>query len=270
MAVAPEVRKDAPVISVWHETPGPEGAPAVALMGGIGGDARSWSGVVPALAEHFRVLVLERRGHGGTPAPSGPYTLADLGGDILETLDAAGAERAHLVGLSLGGMEALWVAANAPHRVDRVVAVCTSAFTQGQEMWAARAAAVRSGGMPAVVDATVGRRFTPAWAAAHPEAVAVSRDQVLGTDPEGYAACGEVVGSVDLRADLPQVAAPVLAVAGEDDLVFPAPHLAAIASAVRHGRLVTVPGAHLPIVESPADVVAAVVGHLATAEGAFA
>ena len=104
-----------------------------------------WDPQVPGLAERYRVVTYDTRGHGESPAPAGPYTLDDLVDDLVALLDEVGAERAHVAGLSLGGMTAMRLAAREPQRVDRLALLCTSAKPDPKP-FLDRAAAVRAGG----------------------------------------------------------------------------------------------------------------------------
>src|SRR4029079_761840 len=97
---------------------GPRGAAGVVLSRPLGATLAMWQPQVPELARRFRVVRYDLRGHGRSPVPPGPYDIADLGGDLLALLDRLAVARAHLVGLSLGGMVSLWVAAHHPSRVD--------------------------------------------------------------------------------------------------------------------------------------------------------
>ena len=196
--------------------------------------------------------------------PPGPYDIDDLADDAVALLDDLGVERAHLVGLSLGAMTALRVAAREPSRVDRMAVLCTSARLGPPQMWADRAAAVRAGGMAAVAEAVVGRWLTPGFAGSHPSTVAWLEDMVRSHDPEGYAECCGVIERMDLRPDLPSIAAPLLAIAGADDPVTTPDHLALIADGVQGGRLLVVDdAAHLANLQQPEAVNAAILAHLA-------
>src|SRR5439155_8828145 len=124
-----------------------------------------WEPQLATLTERFRLVRYDHRGHGGSPVPDGRYTLAELGTDLLALLDELGLERVHLGGLSLGGMVAMWVAAHAPQRVDRLALLCTSARLGPPEMWAQRMETVRAQGVEAIGDLMVGRWFTPGFAA---------------------------------------------------------------------------------------------------------
>jgi 3-oxoadipate enol-lactonase len=221
-----------------------------------------WDPQVPALAERYRVVTYDVRGHGDSPAPPGPYTLDDLADDVVAVLDEAGAERAHLVGVSLGGMTAMRLAVREPQRVHRMVLLCTSASTDAGP-FRDRAAAVRRDGTAPLAPAVVSRWVTPAFAEEHPEVVARLEAMIAGADDAGYAACCEVVGDVELRADLPRISAPTLVVSGAEDLALPPEHQRVIAEGIPGAQLLTLsPAAHIPTVEQPLQVSGAILGHL--------
>src|SRR3712207_9558590 len=127
-----------------------------------------WDPQVPPLAERYRVVTYDTRGHGESPAPTGPYALDDLVDDLVGLLDEVGARRAHVVGLSLGGMTALRLAAREPGRVDRLVVMCTSAKPEPQP-FLDRAVGVRAHGTGPIAPTVASRWLTPPFAAEHPE-----------------------------------------------------------------------------------------------------
>jgi 3-oxoadipate enol-lactonase len=254
---------------VHHVVEGPAGAPAVVLSHSLGTRLEMWEPQAAALARRFRVVRYDLRGHGRSSVPPGPYEIADLGTDLVALLDRLAIARAHLVGLSLGGMLSLWTAAHHPERVGRLVVCCSSALLGPPEGWAARAAEVRAAGTAAVAGAVVARWFTPGFARSNPARVAELRAQLEATPAEGYAACCGAIERMDLRADLPRVRAPTLAIAGADDPATPPAHLALIAEGVAGGRLAVVDGAaHLASVEQPQAITRLVEEHLADKETA--
>jgi 3-oxoadipate enol-lactonase len=249
---------------VHHLVEGPAAAAAVVLSNSLGATLRMWDPQAAALAVDSRVLRYDMRGHGRSPVPEPPYTLADLGADLIALIDRHGIERASLCGVSLGGMVSMWVAAHAPERVERLVLCSTSALMGPPEAWAERAALVRRSGMEAVADTVVARWFTPAFAATDPDVVAAVRADLAATPPEGYAACCEVVGAMDLRADLGSIRAPTLVIGAEHDPSTPPEHARAIAAGIPGARLVVLPrGAHLVNLETPEAVTALILEHLA-------
>jgi 3-oxoadipate enol-lactonase len=199
--------------------------------------------------------------------PDGPYDIDDLVDDVVALLDHLGVARAHVVGLSLGGMTAMRLAARNPERVDRVALLCTGAQLPPSSAWTDRAATVRAGGSKAVAEAVVARWFTPEYLAQRPDQKAAHEAMVAATPAEGYAGCCEAIAALDLRGDLPRITAPVLAIAGADDPATPPAKLAEIAKNVRDGRLVEVPqSAHLANAEQPAIVTPALVNFLENQE----
>ena len=252
------------VADLHHLFEGSAAADVCVLSNSLGTTLRMWDPQAAALARDARVLRYDMRGHGRSPVPPPPYTLADLGADLLALLDRHGIERASLCGVSLGGMVSMWVAAHAPERVGRLVLCSTSALMPPPEAWAERAALVRRSGTEAVADTVVARWFTPAFAAARPDVVAPIRADLAATPPAGYAACCEVVGAMDLRADLGSIRAATLVIGATDDPSTPPEHARAIAAGIPGARLVVLPqGAHLVNLETPDVVTALIAGHLA-------
>ena len=249
-------------VDVSYTVDGPAGAPVVVLSNSLGATRGMWDPQVPPLAERYRVVTYDTRGHGASPSPPGPWSLEDLVDDLVALLDAVGAPRAHVVGLSLGGMTAMRLAAREPGRVDRLALLCTSAKTEPQG-FLDRAAAARSGGTAPLAPAVVARWLTPGFAAEHPDLVARLEGMIAAADDEGYAACCEIVAGMDLRADLARITAPTLVVAGADDPSLPPEHQRLIAEGIAGAELLTVaPAAHLANLERTLEVTGALLAHL--------
>lgn len=248
---------------VHHELTGPEQAPVIVLSNSLGTDLRLWDEQVPALTEHFRVLRYDQRGHGGTGAEPGPYTLEQLGGDVLELLDRLGLERVHFAGVSLGGMTGMWLAEYAPERIERLALICTSAELGPASKWTDRAALVREQGTGALVDASLATWFT-SQAAERGDIAEKFGGMLRACDDEGYAACAESIAAMDLLPRLAEIAAPTLAVAGADDPATPPPHAEQIAEAVPAARMEVVSqAAHLANAEQPEIVNRLLLEHFA-------
>jgi 3-oxoadipate enol-lactonase len=242
-------------VALRYTIDGPQDAPVVVLGSSVGSSSEMWEPQVSALSQHFRVLRYDHRGHGGSPVPPAPYTLDELGGDVLALLDSLGLERVHLGGLSLGGMVGMWVGAHAPERIDKLVLLCTAAKLGPPEIWDDRIASVRAGGLEAVADATMGRWFTADFAQRRPEVVAGMRKLFTSTPEEGYIGCARAIQQMDLTGDLGLITAPTLVIAGADDPSTPPAQAELIAAAIRGGRTAIVPdAAHLANIEQP-DVV---------------
>jgi 3-oxoadipate enol-lactonase len=237
--------------------------PVVVLSNSLGATHRMWDAQLEALNERFRVVRYDTRGHGSSPVPEGSYSIDDLTDDVVALLDRLHVAHAHVVGLSLGGMTAMRLAARHPERVDRMVLLCTAAHLPPAEDWLHRAETVRANGTATVAEAVVARWFTPAYLSAHPDIRVVHERMVAATPPHGYAGCCEAIAKMDLRHELSGISAPTLAIAGADDPATPPALLEAIAAGIPDSRLVVVEhAAHLANAERPDAVTPAVISHL--------
>jgi 3-oxoadipate enol-lactonase len=252
-----------------HRFDGPADAPVLVLSNSLATDFGLWSTNLPAWTSTFRVLRYDQRGHGGSEVTPGPYTLELLGRDVLELLDAVGVERASFCGLSLGGATGMWLAVNAPNRIERLVLACTSPRFGEPEQWLDRARIVRSEGLEAISDAVLGRWFTPRFHREQEAIVSRYRAGLVGTSAEGYAACCEALAAWDFRDEVAEIAAPTLVIAGAEDPAAPPDQAALLAGAIEGSRLVVLEGAaHIANVEQPEAFSAAVSEHLALQEAA--
>lgn len=246
-----------------HDIAGPADGPVLLLGGSLGATTAMWEPQVGALSERFRVVRHDHRGHGSSPAPPGPYEIEDLARDVIDLMDHLEIERAAVCGISLGGMVAIWLGANAPERISALALCCTSAHLPPAAAWSERAAAVRSAGTTEVIaDAVVERWLTPGYAAEHPEVKRRLRAMLAAADPEAYAACCGAIGRMDLRDDLARIAVTPLVIAGADDPAIPPEHQRAISDAIPGSRLEVLPdAAHLASVERASAVTALLLDH---------
>lgn len=249
-------------VALHHEITGEPGAPAVLLLNTLGGTLEMWDRQLPALAERFLVIRSDTRGHGESPVPPGPYEIDDLVDDAVAILDNLDLERAHVAGVSLGGMVAMRLAARNPERVDRLALLCTSAHMGPPETWAERAATVRAKGTAAIADMVVSRWLTEAHQIAEPGTVRYLREMIAGTPADGYAGCCDAIREMDLREDLASIKAPTLVVSGADDPSTPPEHQQLIADGIVAARLISIPKcAHLSPVDQPESVNDALLQH---------
>jgi 3-oxoadipate enol-lactonase len=238
-------------------------APAVVLSNSLGSTHRMWDAQLADLEQRFRVVRYDTRGHGASPAPDGPYGIDDLADDLVALLDRLGIAKAHLVGLSLGGMTVMRVAIRNPERVQRLALLCTGAQLPPASAWTERAALVRAQGSASVAAAVVQRWFTPAYLEANPGVRSAYEQMIAATSAEGYAACCEAIAELDLREQLSTITAPTLAIAGADDPATPPAKLEEIVARIPGARLLTVPqAAHLANAEQPATITPALIEHL--------
>jgi len=253
---------DAGGTRLFHRFDGPIGAPPLVLSNSLGTNLGMWDGQMPALVERFRVLRYDSRGHGQSAAPPGPYRIEELGCDLIALLDALDIPRVRFCGLSKGGMVGMWLASNAPERVERLVLCNTSAHLPGRELWNARIEAVRATGMAAVAPQVLERWFTAGFRARASEAVEKVRQMLLTTPAEGYAACCAAIRDMDQRETIASIRAPTLVVVGSRDPATPPEHGRAIADRIRGARVIELPAAHLSNVEAAEAFNEAVLGFL--------
>ncbi|HHW4681192.1 MAG TPA: 3-oxoadipate enol-lactonase [Xylella taiwanensis] len=226
-------------------------APWLTFCNSLGADLHMWDAQVERLAQHYRVLRYDRRGHGQSGMPLGVYTVADLGGDVLALWDALGVIRSHFCGLSIGGLTGQWLALNAPERLNRLV-VCATAQKMGSaDVLYKRIVQVRAEGLDGLAAATMQRWFTSDFVTTQPQRVAEIIAVFVSTALDGYVGCCHAVAEADFRGLLGAVETPLLAIAGEDDPICPPQVLQEIADAVAHSDCVVIPGGHLCNVESP-------------------
>jgi 3-oxoadipate enol-lactonase/4-carboxymuconolactone decarboxylase len=219
-----------------------------------------WGRCAAELGGRFHVLGWDLPGHGGSPAPDGPFTVAELATAVARLTDRPAFAYA---GVSVGGAVGLQLLLDAPDRVTSAVLLGTGARIGEPEGWAQRAREVRRHGTRVVRDASARRWFAPGFPAREPATADALLSALTGTDPHGYAAVCEALAGFDVRDRLAAVTAPVLAVAGADDEPTPPASLDRIARGVRNGRLTVLDGvAHLAPAERPGRVAALIREHV--------
>jgi 3-oxoadipate enol-lactonase len=241
-------------------------APALVMASSLGTTLETWDPQTERLAASRRVVRYDHRGHGGSPIPPGPYSIDQLGADALVLMDRLGLERAAFCGVSLGGMVGMWVASEAPERIESLVLCCTTSHFDDPTPWRERIAAVEAAGTEAVADLVVARWFTPEFRAREPERVAWVREMICSTDDRGYIACCAALEGLDLRDRLGSITARTLVIAGAEDVATPLDHARLLAREIRSARLVVLPAtAHLANVARPSEVADAIAAHLQAA-----
>lgn len=237
-------------VELHYELSGPAEAPVVVFSNSIGTTLEMWDAQVPALSGRYRCLRYDTRGHGRSEVIDRPAAIGDLAADLAGLLDALGIEKAHIVGLSLGGMTAQAFAVSHPDRVAGLVLMATAAHLPPPEGWEQRAQTVCRDGMGAIVNAVIPRWFTPPFIESSAEAVAAIRERLLRNDPRGYAACCRAIRDMDLRNAIPAIKAPTLIIAGADDPATPVPMMEDIRARIPDAEMVILPrAAHLLAIE---------------------
>jgi 3-oxoadipate enol-lactonase len=247
---------------LYYELEGRDDAPLLVLSNSLGTTLDMWAPQMPALLQHFRVLRHDARGHGRSDVTPGPYTIAQLGEDVLALMDHLGIARAHFCGLSMGGMIGMWLGTHHAHRLDRLVLCNTAAKIGTPDTWNPRIAKVEAEGMASIVDIVLDRWFTAGFRQRAPEQVTIVRDMLLDTAPAGYSANCAAVRDMDQRADIAAIAVPTLVIAGTHDGSTPAADGRAVADAIPGARYVELDAAHLSNWEQSEQFTQALLGFL--------
>ncbi|NBB11447.1 3-oxoadipate enol-lactonase [Pseudomonas sp. SLFW] len=207
---------------VHYEIEGPAGAPVLVLSNSLGTDLHMWDAQVASFSKSFRVLRYDTRGHGQSVVSHGPYSIEQLGRDVLDLLDALKIERAHFCGLSMGGLIGQWLGIHASERLLKLVLCNTAAKIGGPETWGPRIETVEKGGEAAMKELGAGaveRWFTPDFARDHADKVTAVTNVLAATSPVGYAACCAAVRDADFRKQLGSITVDTLIICGSHDPV---------------------------------------------------
>lgn len=244
---------------------GSDGAPWVVLSNSLATTLEMWDDQIPTLTRHFRVLRYDQRGHGGTDAPVGPYAFDALVTDLELLLGQLAIDRAHVVGLSMGGTTAVGLAQRRPDLVDRLVVCDTSATSSAAsaQQWSERIARAEHDGMGALISDTIARWFPPDVVHAGPPYLDRIREMIKSTPVAGFCGAAAALADVDYAAALHQIASPTLFLVGGRDGVLP-DVMRRMHQQLPGSAFVELPGAgHLSNIDAAGDFSDAVVDFLA-------
>ncbi len=241
---------------IHYDLIGNEGAPLVCFAHSLSSDGGMWAEQMrPLLTEGWRVLRVDMRGHGGSDPVEGDYTMAALADDVVLTLDALGFDKAHFIGLSIGGMIGQALSIGHGHRFLSSMLCDTAPGTPpgGKEAWGPRMETVRkAGSLKPLADGTMERWFTDAFKPRNPRRYAEIHSTIAATTATGYLGCAAAILDFDFIPKLPSVTVPTLVVCGDDDQGTPPAGNKKIAELVPGGRYVEIAKArHFPNVEHP-------------------
>jgi 3-oxoadipate enol-lactonase len=241
-------------INVNYTLDGPATGPVVMLSNSLASNLTMWDPQMPVLTSRYRVLRYDTRGHGGTEAPAGPYTLETLAEDARGLLHALGIPRVHFVGLSMGGMIGQLLGLEAPELLQSLVLCDTMSRVppEAKPLWEERIHTASTQGMAPLVEPTVARWFTAPFRAQHPEVVDQVRTMIRSTLPEGYTGCCHAIAGLNLTERLQAITVPALIIVGEDDPGTPVAASRTIQEQIPGSALVILPAAaHLSNLEQP-------------------
>lgn len=232
-------------VKLHYRFDGDESLPVLVLSNSLGTSLDMWQPQIAALTQRFRVLRYDTRGHGQSSVTEGPYSIAQLGGDVIALLDHLGLQRVHFCGLSMGGITGMWLGVHHADRLDKLILCNTAAYIGPPENWTNRAAAVERDGVASIAAAVVDKWLTPDFAAQQADLVQTLRTMLGATDARGYAANCLAVRDSDLRNDAQRITTPTLVIAGTGDIPTPPADGRYLAENIPGARYVELYAAHL-------------------------
>lgn len=239
-------------VAIDAEISGPAGAPVLMLSASLGTTRHMWDPQMAAFTAKYRVIRYDRRGHGKSGVPKGPYNMEMLGRDALAVLDGLRIEKTNWLGLSMGGMEGMWLGAHAGDRFDKIILSNTSTYYPDKSIWHNRMDEVTKGGsVAAIADMVINAWLTKDFQTAHPDITARMKEMMIATPVEGYLGCCAAVRDMDHREIIKRIQNPTLIIAGSKD---PATNVAAaqfIRDNIKGSKLAVVEAAHIANVEVP-------------------
>jgi 3-oxoadipate enol-lactonase len=234
---------------IHYALDGESESPALVFSNSLGANYSMWDPQAHELGKRLRVLRYDTRGHGQSSSTPGPYLIEQLAKDVLAMVDVLQLDRVHFCGLSMGGMIGMWLGANAPQRLNKLVLCNTGARIGNAEGWNTRIETVRKSGMKSVASAVLERWFTPAFREKAPAVVSNTQKMLEAVNPEGYASCCAAVRDFDFRKELEKIRVPTLVIAGAHDPATPPADGRFIADHVPGARYVELNAAHLSNIE---------------------
>ncbi|MDO8768256.1 MAG: 3-oxoadipate enol-lactonase [Burkholderiaceae bacterium] len=239
-----------------------EDRPVLVLSNSLGTTMSMWDSQITALTAKYRVLRYNTRGHGQSSKPSGAYTIAQLGQDVIELMNALNIPRAYFCGLSMGGMIGTYLAINAQERFEKIILCNTNAFTAQPDFWDKRISILHAEGVAAIADGVMARFFSPAFTASSPQIVADFKASLVATPVDGYASCCAAIRDMDFRGQLQNIRVPTLVIAGTKDEASPPENGQYLAKQIPNAKYKEIGAAHISNIEAPAEFSDAVISFL--------
>lgn len=235
----------------------------VVLLGSLGTTRQMWEPQLAALTEKYQVITPDVRGHGSSPAPEGDWNMSDLAADVIAVLDEEGVERAHFVGLSLGGGICQEIALEYPERVVSLTLSSTAPKFGTPEAWEEKAELVREKGTAALADGVIHNWFTDGCFEENPELPARFKQMVTDCPDTGYIGCCGALSRFDSRERLAEITAPTLVIAGKEDTSTPLEVVTSLHDGIPGSTMVVIsPAKHLLSQETPEYYTAALMAHI--------
>lgn len=240
-------------VALHYQCIGDANKPTLIFSNSLGTDMGMWQSQVVALQDAYHIVCYDTRGHGQSSAPTGPYTLAQLGQDVVALLDHLAIPKAHFCGISMGGLTGQWLAIHHPERFLSITISNTAAKIGQEAAWRERAALVREQGLQPIAATAASRWFTADFIQTHADVVAQMGLALAAGSAEGYASCCEALAVADLRGQLADIAVPMLIVAGSEDPVTTVADGQAMQAVIAGSQLYEIHASHIANVEQADD-----------------
>jgi 3-oxoadipate enol-lactonase len=248
--------------SIHYEQSGVQGAPALLLSNSLGTTMDMWEPQLEAFRQKYTLIRYDMRGHGKSSVPAGPYTIEQLGGDVIALIEALNLSQVAYCGLSIGGLIGQWLAVNEPEHFCAFIFANTAAKIGNAEGWSQRIATVEQGGLAAIADGGLQRWFTAAFREKNPRTAARMRTMLVSCNPSGYVSACAALRDTDLRDAIGAIDAPVCILAGQHDAVTTIEHAHFMQQQIAGSYVVELPASHISNVEAPAEFKTAVLDFL--------
>ncbi|OTG61938.1 3-oxoadipate enol-lactonase [Acinetobacter sp. ANC 3903] len=234
-----------------YQTFGDAANPALIFSNSLGTNYGMWQKQFNYFKQDYFVICYDTRGHGASSAPQGPYSLDQLGQDVINLLDHLKIEKAAFCGISMGGLTGQWLAINKPERFSHVI-VCNTAAKIGQEQaWNERATLVRQQGLQPIASTAASRWFTEPFIQSNATVVENLQNDLEAGSTEGYASCCEALAKADLREQIKTISVPVLIVAGQQDPVTTVSDGQYMVNHIKNSALFEINASHISNIECP-------------------
>ncbi len=238
-------------IALYYATFGDSSNPALIFSNSLGTSYQMWQPQIDALQNDYFIVCYDTRGHGKSSAPKGPYSLDDLGQDVINLLDYLNIDKAFFCGISMGGMTGQWLAINHPDRFHHLMLCNTAAKIGNEAAWVDRAQLVRAQGLNPIAATAASRWFTAGFINSHSDVVKTLSAALVAGSNEGYASCCEALAVADTRQQLKDISVAITVVAGTEDPVTTVEDAQYMVDHISHATLATIEVSHISNIEQP-------------------
>lgn len=238
-------------VTLNYATFGDRHNPALIFSNSLGTSYEMWQPQIDALQNEYFIVCYDTRGHGQSSAPKGPYSLEELGQDVVDLLDYLKVDKAFFCGISMGGMTGQWLAIHHPDRFHHLMLCNTAAKIGNEAAWTDRAQLVRDQGLNPIAATAASRWFTEVFISSHPDVVETLSDTLAVGSSEGYASCCEALSCADTRQQLQDIDVAITVLAGKEDPVTTVEDAQYMVEHIPNVKLATINASHISNIEQP-------------------